>query len=355
MAVDPATSALVPESEATPRARPVIDIIGCGAAMRTLHGLGLRELVRKQAVAVKGCFDLDLGNARAVADLVHAEEVGESPGSVVARGDVQGVVIATPPQSHATLAEEYARAGKDVLVEKPFVISSRDAEVVLAAAENGSSRVLVNHFWRFYPSVEVARGLVAEGAIGEIRQVEAVHGGRWDWPAASDYATANPYGGVLWDTGSHVLDTVLHVLALDTSEQEASAKVVTSTRTPRREPSQELDATARVTVDASEIDLRITLSRTRSLACVMKFFGDRGTLVVPTLFSDAAILKVGSGEFVEVRAQATARSLKSLRALFRVVHEDFLAAISADRPSRLGADSFVVLTRLLESLAQADR
>jgi hypothetical protein len=87
----------------------------------------------------------------------------------------------------------------------------------------------------------------------------------------------------------------------------------------------------------------------------MKFFGDRGTLVVPTLFSDAAIMKVGAGDFVEVRAQETARTLKSLRGLFRLVHEDFLAAMSQDRPSRLRADAFVVLTRLLQSLAEADR
>lgn len=335
--------------------RPGIDVIGCGAAMRTLHGMGLRELVRTGRLDVRGCFDLDVASARAVAEMLDADEVGESPGDVARRTGVHGAVIATPPQSHAGLAETYARTGKHVLVEKPFVVTPAAAKDVLGASEAGGGRVLVNHFWRFYPSVEIARQLVEEGAVGEVRSVEAVHGGRWDWPAASDYATSNPYGGVVWDTGSHVLDAVLHILSLDDPTREVDLEIVACTRTPSSEPSQEFDASVRMTDGTSDMQLRIALSRVRSLACVIKLFGDRGTIVVPTLFADAALLRAGKGDFVEVRSQATARAPRSLRSLFRVVHEELLTTIEGDASSRLRAESFVVLTRFLAALTETGR
>jgi predicted dehydrogenase len=287
--------------------------------------------------------------------MLEADEVGESPGDLASRTGVHGAVIATPPESHAALAESYARAGKHVLVEKPFVVTPAAAKDVQGASEAGGGRVLVNHFWRYYPSVEIARELVEQGAVGEVRRVEAVHGGRWDWPAASDYATSNPYGGVVWDTGSHVLDTVLHILTLDDPARDLDLEIIESTRTPSDEPSHEFDASVRVTDDASDIQLRVTLSRVRSLACVIKLFGDGGTIVVPTTFADAALLRAGKGGFVEVRSQAIARAPKSLRSLFRLVHEELLRTIDGQVSSRLRAESFVVLTRFLASLTEGRR
>lgn len=87
------------------------------------------------------------------------------------------VVIATPPQIHAPVAKTFLEAGIDVICEKPLTRTLAEARD-LKAAVNASGRVFVlTHCYSGFPMARHARDLVASGALGRIRMVEAEFAG----------------------------------------------------------------------------------------------------------------------------------------------------------------------------------
>lgn len=87
---------------------------------------------------------------------------------VLAAGDVDAVVIATPAPSHAELACMALAAGKHVLIEKPLALSVTDAERVRSAALGTGLTVMVGHLMVYHPAVVALREVVASGQLGEL-------------------------------------------------------------------------------------------------------------------------------------------------------------------------------------------
>src|SRR5882672_6423694 len=103
-----------------------LDIVGCGAALETIHIPLLRRLRETSELKVRGCFDLDLHRARRTAWLLGASKA-DTPGCIGELDSVDAAFIATPPESHADLASLYLSAGKHVLIEKPFTARYQQA------------------------------------------------------------------------------------------------------------------------------------------------------------------------------------------------------------------------------------
>jgi predicted dehydrogenase len=96
--------------------------------------------------------------------------------ALVDDGEVDAVYVATPHPMHRADAELALRAGKAVLVEKPFTVTAAQArELVALARERGL--FLMEAMWtRFLPHVARIRELLAEDALGDIVTVIADHG-----------------------------------------------------------------------------------------------------------------------------------------------------------------------------------
>jgi len=87
---------------------------------------------------------------------------------LLARKDIQGVLIASPEHWHARMAEDAILAGKDVYVEKPMTLRLKDAlRLRKVVAENPSAIVNVGTQYVMSPSTVEAKKLIAEGAIGK--------------------------------------------------------------------------------------------------------------------------------------------------------------------------------------------
>lgn len=87
------------------------------------------------------------------------------------------VLVATPPSLHAAVATTFLRAGTDVLCEKPLTRTLAEARD-LQAAVDGSGRIFVlTHCYSGFPMVRHARDLIASGALGFIRLIEAEFAG----------------------------------------------------------------------------------------------------------------------------------------------------------------------------------
>lgn len=85
---------------------------------------------------------------------------------LLARADVDAVIIASPARLHEEHATAAARAGKDVLVEKPIAPTLEAADRVIAAARAAGIRLQVGFHRRYDPAYAEARRLVSSGALG---------------------------------------------------------------------------------------------------------------------------------------------------------------------------------------------
>ncbi len=152
--------------------------------------------------------------------------------SAVEREDVDLVDVCTPGNTHAEIAIGALEAGKHVLCEKPLANSVAEAEQMAAAAERAAEhgvRAMVGFTYRRVPAMQLARALIAEGRIGQVRQVRAQY--LQDWladPAAPlswrlDKATAG--SGALGDIGAHIADLVQFL----TGEQITGVTAMTET------------------------------------------------------------------------------------------------------------------------------
>jgi predicted dehydrogenase len=88
--------------------------------------------------------------------------------ALLANRDIQAMVIATPAETHYSLARSALEAGKDVLVEKPLALTyAEGAELVRIAAER--ERVLmVGHVLEYHPAIVCLHHLVKDGKLGKL-------------------------------------------------------------------------------------------------------------------------------------------------------------------------------------------
>ncbi|GGE99906.1 Gfo/Idh/MocA family protein [Mycetocola zhadangensis] len=94
---------------------------------------------------------------------------------LVADPEVDAVYIATPHPFHAEQALLALNAGKHVLVEKPFTLNQREAEAVVARANELGLVVLEAMWTRFLPHMARIREILASGVLGEVRSLIADH------------------------------------------------------------------------------------------------------------------------------------------------------------------------------------
>lgn len=140
---------------------------------------------------------------------------------VIAREDIDVVDIVTPGDSHAEIAIAALEAGKHVLCEKPLANTVAEAEAMAEAAERAAARglrAMVGFTYRRVPAVTLMRNLIAEGAVGTVRQVRASYRQDWlvdpDMPLAWRLQKEHAGSGALGDIGAHAIDLAQFVTGL---------------------------------------------------------------------------------------------------------------------------------------------
>ena len=91
--------------------------------------------------------------------------------SALANPEVDGISLATPAQTHATLATRALEAGKHVYVEKPLALKTRDAEALIALADKLDKRLMVGHLLQYHPIFIALRGHLEAGLIGDVQYI----------------------------------------------------------------------------------------------------------------------------------------------------------------------------------------
>ena len=89
----------------------------------------------------------------------------------VGRSDIDGIVIATPAETHFQLAREALLAGKHVYVEKPLVLDERDGLELIRLARENRRVLMVGHLLQYHPVFVRLKELAASGALGRINYI----------------------------------------------------------------------------------------------------------------------------------------------------------------------------------------
>jgi myo-inositol 2-dehydrogenase/D-chiro-inositol 1-dehydrogenase len=138
--------------------------------------------------------------------------------TALADDDVQGVVIATSTDTHLSLIEAAAAAGKAVFCEKPLDLDEANARKCIAVAAEASIPLFVGFNRRYDPSFRRLKDEIAAGSIGAVEVVSITS--RDPSPPPADYIRRS--GGMFRDMTIHDLDMARWLLAEEPSSVFAS-------------------------------------------------------------------------------------------------------------------------------------
>jgi predicted dehydrogenase len=186
-----------------PRSAPPIrwGILGAGGIAGSFAD-AVTAHTRAQLVAV-GSRNRDRSSRFATAHGIPTTHLGYR--DLVANPQVDAVYVATPHSEHREHALLAIAAGKHVLVEKAFTRNTGEAQEVFEAARAAGVFVMEAMWTRFQPAVVALRELVADGAIGEVRSIQADLGVRRDYDPADRLFDLALGGGALLDLGVYVV------------------------------------------------------------------------------------------------------------------------------------------------------
>ncbi|GBR43344.1 oxidoreductase [Neokomagataea thailandica] len=191
------------------RAGPLrVALIGYGYVGQTFHG----PLI----AAEKGLVLQRVASRKEDVVQTHFPHVmvDADPWLCLAADDVDVVVIASPNDTHAPLALAALKAGKHVVVDKPFTLNVETAREVVAQAQHSERVLSVFHNRRWDSDFLSIKGLVEAGAIGEVVHFES-HFDRFR-PHVRDRwrEGAGPGSGVWFDLGPHLIDQALMLFGM---------------------------------------------------------------------------------------------------------------------------------------------
>jgi UDP-2-acetamido-3-amino-2,3-dideoxy-glucuronate N-acetyltransferase len=141
-----------------------IAVVGAGYwgnnLIRVFHQLGVLHSICDSQEARLSAFQAKYG-----------VPVERSLDAVLNNNDIDGVVIATPAETHYEIAQAALDAGKDVFVEKPLVLRSEDAEKLIALAGRKQRILMVGHLLEFHPAITRLHELIQEGELGRVEYI----------------------------------------------------------------------------------------------------------------------------------------------------------------------------------------
>ena len=177
--------------------RPVrAGLIGPG-----LQGRVLLENAPPHALRIVAVADIFPPNLQKGLDLARRLHDPEATGygdyrQLLARPDLEAVVVAVPLWVHAPVVMDAIAAGKHVLVEKMMAYTADECTQMIDAARRAGVNLQVGHQRAYNPLYHEARALVRSGAIGDVHHVRAVwhRNGDWRRPVPPEPFDARPFG-----------------------------------------------------------------------------------------------------------------------------------------------------------------
>jgi len=133
---------------------------------------------------------------------------------MLAREDIEAVIVAVPNYLHADLVRQAAAAGKHIFCEKPMALNVADARTMIEAAEQNGVKLMIGQVLRYNPPYAWIKDLIASGRLGEAfgMQTTRVGGGWGDRYHATWRMAKETSGGPLFEIAAHEIDFMRQIL-----------------------------------------------------------------------------------------------------------------------------------------------
>lgn len=211
----------MPSADAPGRDRLGVGIVGWGSIART-HAQAVEDAGGRLAAVARRRADRP-------AELADDAAVVAGLDALLARDDVDLVVITTPTGQHADQARRALEAGKHVVVEKPLARHMEDARAVVDAAQRHGRLLSVISQRRFEPAVQEIKKVLDAGVLGRPVLGEALM--RWYrepayYRQAAWRGTVEDDGGALMNQGIHLVDLLRWLMGPVAQVRGATARRV---------------------------------------------------------------------------------------------------------------------------------
>jgi len=185
-----------------------LGVIGLGK-MGTLHLRNCRFIPNTTVVSVADMSKRNLEKAKKVG----VKETYSNYEELIAKSDVDAVIVTLPNSLHKECVYAAAEAGKHAFVEKPLALSSKDCREIGSKVSKCGVHLMIDHNYRFFDSVQKLRRLYDEGAVGDVEIVtlELILNGPFapsfnPVPVSEWYFDKRELGMGCLDSGVHLID-----------------------------------------------------------------------------------------------------------------------------------------------------
>ncbi|NQW16362.1 MAG: Gfo/Idh/MocA family oxidoreductase [Chloroflexi bacterium] len=223
-------------------------------------------------------------SSRGVAKAKQAAESHDIPkwyGSyeeLLADPDIDAVVNPLPNSMHAEWTIKAAEAGKHVLCEKPIGVTMAEVREMIAACEANNVALVEAFTHRFDPHLRNARRLIAEGAIGEVTNLESALTFPVVEPEGNVRFSKDLVGGSMWDAGCYAVYASRFVM---------SAEPVRATAMSHDSGNWGVDTTFSGMLEyPNGAVARVGSSMEQARRCFLTAYGTTGTISIPNMFDD---------------------------------------------------------------------
>lgn len=117
--------------------------------------------------------------------------------------NLDAVIIATPVNSHFSLAKQALLNGKHIMIEKPMTSSTSEAAELISLAEERNLVLMVGHTYQYHPAVDFLECLIRNGELGEIYSIDADR---------LNLGLFRPDCNVIWDLAPHDISILLTLI-----------------------------------------------------------------------------------------------------------------------------------------------
>lgn len=248
---------------------------------------------------------------------------------------LDGVIIATPPHSHLSIARHFGELGVAVLIEKPLCLDLDEALAFRAALSKFRAPVLVDHLHLFSPAYRLLKEL--SPALGRITGIVSA-GGR--------AGPVRPETPPLWDWGPHDV-----AMALDLLGSEPVA--VKGRRTLSRAAGPGVEENYEIELEfAGAVRAKIAFGNAMSPVRRLAAAHERGGLVYDDL-AERKLAYLPAGGVEDTRVARAIAAAGPFPPPLDCVVEDFCGAIRAGQPDHGHVDLAVGVVRVLEQIGRA--
>ncbi|HEX2866824.1 MAG TPA: Gfo/Idh/MocA family oxidoreductase [Ignavibacteriales bacterium] len=181
-------------------------LAGCGDFAERAFIPTLQLLPKSRLNAL---YSSDIGRAKFLAEKFGLQNCYDDFDKFL-KSDIDCVYIASTNLDHYQQVIKAAKAGKNILCEKPLAVNSTQAEEMVRVCEENNVMLGVNYVYRFHPLVIKAKEIIDKGMLGKIVSVSANFNTDYAPNENFRFKKALSGGGALRDIGTHMLDLLIY-------------------------------------------------------------------------------------------------------------------------------------------------